>query len=58
MTSVLKPQNPSEFPQGTAYQVTSSERDNLKKNHPAEYANMLELVISGRVVIVKDADVR
>jgi hypothetical protein len=37
------------------YQITASQRDDLKKNHPVQYAEMLELVIAGRVVITKDA---
>jgi hypothetical protein len=38
-----------------AYQVTTSQRDDLKKNHPVLYADLLELVIAGKVVITNDA---
>jgi hypothetical protein len=34
--------------------VTYSERDDLKKNYPAQYGQMLELLIAGKVVIVPD----
>jgi hypothetical protein len=36
------------------YTVTYSERDDLKKNYPAQYGQMLELVISGQVIVVPD----
>jgi hypothetical protein len=39
------------------YQVTASQRDELKKNHPIQYGDLLELVIAGRIVIVNDAEV-
>jgi hypothetical protein len=36
------------------YSVTYKMRDHLKKDHPREYADMLELLIAGKVVIVPD----
>jgi len=36
------------------YPVTFSMRDHLKKDHPAQYGEMLELLIAGKVVIVPD----
>jgi hypothetical protein len=58
MNSILKPQNPSEFPLGTPYPVTPAQRDTLKRDHPVQYAEMLELVIAGKVVITNEPEVR
>jgi hypothetical protein len=52
--SILHSQKPSELSLGAAYQVTTYQRDELKKNHPVQYADMLELVIAGKVVIITD----
>lgn len=40
----------------TAFSVTQRERDDLKKNYPERYAQMLELVIAGKVVVIEDND--
>jgi hypothetical protein len=55
--SILKSQKPSELSLDDAYQITASQRDDLKKNHPVQYADMLELVIAGKVQIVNDTEV-
>ena len=38
------------------YQVTASQRDDLKKNHPVQYGDLLELVIAGRVIITDKSE--